>query len=461
MKQLIILCFGLLSLNSVKAQTVDYKADSTALRAIFDTVLNRGQCHQNLFELCKDIGHRITASPASYKAIAWGKSKLEELDLDSVWLQPITVPHWVRGSIERLDFSCKTDKLYISNCTALGGSIGTEGNVLAGNIVEVRSWDELDALDPEDIKGKVVFYNRPMNPSLINTFAAYGDCSQYRVYGASKAAKLGAIGIILRSVTLRIDDNPHTGIMYYEEDDIKIPGVAISARDAYNLSNMLKSDPNTSFKMKLSCKTLPDTISYNVIGEIKGSEKPDEIILVGGHLDSWDIGEGAHDDGAGVVQSIETMRLFNLLKIKPKRTIRCVLYMNEENGNRGGKGYAKYAEEYKENHIFALETDRGGFSPRGFSVDATDDQFENLQAFKSLFLPYYIHIIKKGYGGVDIGPLKKTGDVCLVGLMPDSQRYFDFHHAKSDVWENVNQRELELGAGAIASMVYLIDKYGI
>lgn len=428
------------------------------LATIHEHILVKGHSYNDLEELCKNIGHRITASPQSYEAIEWGKKKLESLKLDSVWLQPITVPHWVRGDIERLDFSNKNKPIHVSHCTALGGSIGTNGEVLSGEVIEVRDWDELDDINEKDIKGKVVFFNQPMNPALINTFRAYGGCAGYRVYGSIKAAEKGAAAVIVRSLTLKNDENPHTGSMRYVDSIAQIPGVAISSKDAYILSNMIKEDPATSVKLKLSCQILPDTVSYNVIGEIKGSEKPDEVILVGGHLDSWDIGEGAHDDGAGVVQSIETIATFQILKIKPKHTIRCVLYMNEENGNRGGKGYAKYVQEYHEKHLFALETDRGGFSPRGFSIDGTEDQVNFLMTFQELFKPYWIHMFEKGYGGVDIGPLK-DGEVCLVGLVPDSQRYFDFHHAKSDVWENVNERELKLGAAAITSMIYLVDKY--
>lgn len=434
------------------------REDSLILASIHEHILIKGQSYENLEELCKHIGHRITASPQSYKAIEWGKKKLEELKLDSVWLQPITVPHWQRGNIERLDFSNKNVPIYVSHCSALGGSIGTEGKVLSGHVIEIRNWDELDQISKEEIKGKVIFFNQPMNPALINTFRAYGGCAGYRVYGSIKAAEKGASAVIIRSLTLKNDENPHTGMMKYEDSIPKIPGVAISSKDAYTLSNMIKEDPATSVKLKLSCKILPDTLSYNVIGEIKGSEKPEEIILVGGHLDSWDIGEGAHDDGAGIVHSLETIRTFQMLQIKPKHTIRCVLYMNEENGNMGGKGYAKYAEKHKEKHILALETDRGGFSPRGFDIDGTEEQIKAIQAFENLFKPYWIHLFQQGYGGVDIGPLK-DGEVCLVGLVPDSQRYFDFHHAQSDIFENVNERELKLGAAAITSLIYLVDKY--
>ena len=299
-----------------------------------------------------------------------------------------------------------------------------------------------------------------MNPTYINTGMAYGSCVDQRHSGASRAVEYGAIGVLVRSMTLKFDNIPHTGSMSYADSTKKIPAVAISTVDAHNLSEALKNNELKYLFMELSCKQLEDTISYNVIGEIKGQEFPDEIILVGGHLDSWDIGEGAHDDGAGVVQSLQVLETFKKLKLKPKRTLRCVMYMNEENGNRGGKHYASMVRKTGEKHLFALESDRGGFSPRGFSIDGTKIQLEYLQSFEKLFKPYQLHVFSKGYSGVDIGPLK-DGKLCLVGLIPDSQRYFDFHHSKADVFENVHKRELELGASAISSIVYLVDKYGL
>lgn len=435
----------------------DQQSDSVVIRSIFDEALMHGECHENLRELCKDIGHRISGSKASYKAIAWGEKVLERYSPDSVYFQDIMVPHWVRGSIERLDFSSTQNKFYQANCSAYGGSVGTDG-VLKGKIIEVKSWNELEELGEEKIKGNYVFYNRAMNPTLLSTFHAYGGCVDQRYYGAVKAANLGAVGVLVRSMTLKKDLNPHTGSMTYDGATLKIPSVAISTVDAHNLSELLKSDKDTEAKLKLVCRTLPDTLSQNVIAEIKGSEFPEKVIVVGGHLDSWDVGEGAHDDGAGIVQSIEVIRMFKELGIQPRHTIRCILYMNEENGNRGGKTYAEMVKNKGEEHVFAIETDRGGFSPKGFTVDGTPEQLISLKKFEPLLEPYNLFFIKKGYGGVDIGPLK-DGKVCLVGLVPDSQRYFDYHHAPSDVFENVNKRELELGAASLASIIYLVDKH--
>ncbi len=433
-------------------------SDSVHVRNIYDYMLENSSCYDNLRSLCKGVGHRLSGTKSAQDAINWAKFKLDNYGFDSVYLQEITVPHWDRGEIERLDWTDSNGQLHITKCTALGGSIGTDGT-LSGKVVEINSWNQLKQLGRDGIEGKLVFFNRPMNPTYISTFMAYGSCVDQRHGGASKAAEYGAIGVIVRSMSLKMDHNPHTGSMGYKDGIPKIPAIAISTNDAHDLSEAIKNNEFELARMKLSCKQLEDKTSYNVIAEIKGIETPENIILVGGHLDSWDIGEGAHDDGAGVVQSIEVLKSFIDMEVKPKHTLRCVLYMNEENGNRGGKSYAEKVKRDGETHIFALESDRGGFSPRGYSIDGNSNQLKQIQSFQNLLSPYQLHIFEKGYGGVDIGPLK-DGSVCLVGLVPDSQRYFDFHHAPTDVFENVNKRELELGAAAITSMVYLVDKYG-
>ena len=433
--------------------------DSTKLRSIYSYNLTQGNCYENLRSLCKDVGNRLSGSQSAQKAVEWAVHLMANTKLDTVYLQKIMVPHWVRGNTESLSWKNKKGQNVNINCSALGGSVGTNG-ILKGDVIEINNWNQLEEYGQKLIKGKVVFFNRPMNPTYISTGMAYGNCVDQRHNGASRAVEYGAIAVIVRSMTLKFDNNPHTGSMSYTDSTKKIPAVAISTKDAHELSEALKANNFKSISLELSCKQLPDTISYNVIGEIKGSIYPEEIILVGGHLDSWDIGEGAHDDGAGVVQSLQVLETFKKMNIKPKRTLRCVMYMNEENGNRGGEHYANMVRKNNEKHLFALESDRGGFSPRGFSIDGNKLQLEYLQTFKNLFEPYQLHIFSKGYSGVDIGPLK-DGKLCLVGLVPDSQRYFDYHHSKEDIFENVHKRELELGASAITSIVYLVDKYGL
>ena len=433
--------------------------DSLKLREIYDFNLQQSNCYENLRSLCKDIGHRLSGSKSAQKAVEWAELLMKNSNLDTVYLQQITVPHWKRGDVEKVYWKNINGETIDVNCTALGGSVGTNG-IVNGEVIEIKNWSQLEEFGKNKIKGKIVFFNRVMNPTYINTGMAYGSCVDQRHSGASRAVEYGAIGVLVRSMTLKFDNIPHTGSMSYADSTKKIPAVAISTVDAHNLSEALKNNELKYLFMELSCKQLDDTISYNVIGEIKGQEFPDEIVLVGGHLDSWDIGEGAHDDGAGVVQSLQVLETFKKLKFKPKRTLRCVMYMNEENGNSGGKHYASMVRKTGEKHLFALESDRGGFSPRGFSIDGTKIQLEYLQSFEKLFKPYQLHVFSKGYSGVDIGPLK-DGKLCLVGLIPDSQRYFDFHHSKADVFENVHKRELELGASAISSIVYLVDKYGL
>ena len=448
------LIFFLISFLSIYAQAQDAKT----IRTIYDLALTQSEAYENLRVLCKDIGHRLSGSESADSAVVWGQRVLGKLELDTIYLQEITVPHWERGRKEKAYFYNEKGKNMLDVC-ALGGSISTGKNqFIKGDVLEVKSLDEVNNLPDSLVKGKIIFYNRPMDPKKISTFSAYGSCVDQRYSGAIEAAKKGAIAVIVRSMNVRQDDFPHTGSMAYEEGVDSIPAFAISTNGADYLSENFTKYDNLELNLKSFCKSYPDKISHNVIGEIKGSEFPDEYITVGGHLDSWDMGEGAHDDGAGVVQSIEVLHLLNLINIKPKHSIRVVLFMNEENGNRGGKHYAERAAAKNEKHLMALESDRGGFSPRGFSVNGTEKQLNGIKKWGDLFEPYGIHEFKMGFAGVDINPLE-DGKICLIGLSPDSQRYFDHHHSDNDVFEEVNKRELVLGAASMTSLIYLIDKY--
>jgi hypothetical protein len=448
-----LMYFGLI----VHAQT-----DEKVLETIYKTTLTNGQSYQWLDHLSNNIGGRLSGSENAELAVQYTKSELEKLGLDKVWLQPVMVPKWVRGAQENAYIETATGEQMAVNICALGGSVATPSNGLKAEVVEVKTFEELAALGTEAIQGKIVFFNRPMQPDLIQTFESYGGCVDQRYAGAMEAAKYKAVGVIVRSVNLRLDDYPHTGSMSYGDTPVeqRIPSAAISTNDAEKLSALLNDRPNLQFYFKQSCQQLPDVESFNVIGEITGSEFPNEYILVGGHLDSWDLGDGAHDDGAGVVQSMEVLRLMKLSGIKPKRSLRVVLFMNEENGLRGATKYAEEAKRSGENHIFALESDAGGFTPRGFSFQAGDNNYAQILSWQSLFKPYLIHYFEKGGSGADVGPLKSDTNV-LAGLRPDSQRYFDHHHAAIDTFEHVNKRELELGAATMTALVYLFDKYGI
>ena len=436
--------------------------DEKQLKTFFDTSLLNGHAYQWLDYLTNRIGSRLSGSLGAERAVAWTKSELDALGLDRVYLQPVKVPKWVRGAKEFALIETAPGITFNVPITALGGSVATPSVGLKAPVVEVQGIEELKALGRTQIEGKIVFFNRPMQADLISTFQAYSGCVDQRYSGALEASAYGAVGVIVRSMNLRLDDLPHTGAMSYGDQAVsnRIPAAAISTNAADKLSKLLKLEPNLKFLFRQQCRTYPDVWSHNVIGEITGSEFPNEIIVVGGHLDSWDLGDGAHDDGAGVVQSMEVLRLFKVTGYKPKRTIRVVLFMNEENGLRGGNAYADNALLTGERHVFALESDAGGFTPRGFSFNCSDEEFAQVESWKPLFKPYLIHYFEQGGSGADIRPLKNKYNV-LAGLRPDSQRYFDHHHAENDTFDAVNKRELELGAATMTSLIYLYDKYGL
>ena len=452
----------LLFIFSLTAQlNAQSSAHEEQIKTLYHKSLTSSKAYNWLDHLSNKIGGRLSGSLNAERAVAWGKTELESLGLDRVYLQKVMVPKWVRGTFEYASIITGPGMSMNVPVCALGGSIATHSSGLRAGVVEVKSFEELEALGEEKIKGNFVFFNRPMPAELINTFEAYSKTVNQRTQGAARAARQGAVGVIVRSMNLRLDDFPHTGSMRYGDlpNSMRIPAAAISTNGAQLLSSMLALNNDLKFYLKLDCKNFPDVSSHNVIGEIKGSEFPEEIIVVGGHLDSWDLGDGSHDDGAGIVQSMEVLRLFKQMNYKPKRTIRVVLYMNEENGLRGGTAYAQYAKQNKEKHIFALESDAGGFSPRGFVFEATNSQFKQIESWKPYFSPYLADRFELGGSGADIGPLRDN-KVVLSGLRPDSQRYFNFHHAANDTFDAINKRELELGAAAMSSLVYLVDQYG-
>ncbi|MFY9309454.1 MAG: M20/M25/M40 family metallo-hydrolase [Bacteroidia bacterium] len=435
--------------------------DAETIKKIFDEALTNGTSYSNLDYLTNKIGARLSGSMNSLKAVQWAFQAMKDAGADSVYLQECMVPHWERGDKEnaKMIFDGGKTAIQVSIC-ALGGSVATPADGLIAEIIEVKSFEELSKLGKEKVAGKIVFFNSPMNPNHLETFDAYGEAVKYRWAGASEAVKYGAVGVVVRSCSLKEDDYPHTGVMGYKDTLHKIPACAISTKGARILSENIKANKKLEFYFHMNCKTLPDEISYNVVGEIYGSNKSNEYVIVGGHLDSWDLGTGAHDDGAGVVQSIEVLRIFKALKLKPKCNIRAVAFMNEENGGRGGEKYAEWAKINKEKHLAAIESDAGGFTPRGFSSEVTPTQKEKLKSWKPLFEPYGIHNFDRDGSGADLKKLQETGVPCLE-LMPDSQRYFDYHHAATDVFSTVNKRELELGGAAMAALVWMIATHGL
>ncbi|MBC7522859.1 MAG: M20/M25/M40 family metallo-hydrolase [Flavobacterium sp.] len=453
----IFLFLSLLTSISSNCQSQDEKM----LKDIYNATLTNSKCYDWLDFLSNKIGSRLSGSVGAEKAVNYTKGQLENLGLDRVFLQEVMVPKWVRGEKE-IAYILDNNKKTIVPVCALGGSIATSKNGLTAQVIEVQSIKELASLGLEKIKGKIVFFNRSMDNGQLEAFNAYSGAVDQRYSGAKEASKYGAVGTIVRSMNLRLDNFPHTGAMSYGDipKENYIPTCAISTNGAEILSKLLKKNSELKFYLKQSCQKFDDVLSYNVVGEIKGSEHPENIIVVGGHLDSWDLADGSQDDGAGVVQSMEVLKVFKNLNYKPKNTIRVVLFMNEENGGKGGKKYNELAQTNNENHIFALESDSGGFTPRGFTFECSESQLIKMQMWKNIFEPYNIHLFAKGHSGSDIEPLESK-NIIKAGLRPDSQRYFDYHHAKNDTFDSVNKRELELGAATMASFIYLIDTYGI
>jgi len=445
--------------KSEPADHIDFLDDQQVLDEFYRLALMESNVYPWLGEMCLEIGPRLSGSPQADSAVEYSARLMEGLGLKT-WKQSVMVPVWQRGEKEIAFYRAESGESGQINILALGGSVATPKDGLFAPIIEVESWEDLEKLGREKVEGKIVFFNEKMNPENLYTFHSYGHCVKHRWGGAVEAAKYGAVGALVRSLNMRIDDFPHTGSMKYDEGIDSIPAAAVSTEDAETLSAMLAKGEEVKVMMRQSCRTLPDKESFNVIGEIKGSERPEEVIVVGGHLDSWDVGHGAHDDGAGVMQSLCVLELLKKIDYQPKHTVRVVFFMNEENGLRGGKKYAEWAKTSGETHIAAIESDRGGFTPRGFHVDGSETALEQMLEWETILEKYGIHQVEEGGSGADIGSLKTEENV-LIGFVPDSQRYFDHHHSENDTFDQVNKRELELGTASIAALVYLIDKYGL
>jgi len=435
--------------------------DSVFIKKISDEVLTNGKAYDLLYQLTKQVGGRLAGSPQFAKAVQWGKVSMQAMGADTVFLQECMVPHWLRGGKDKVVIVevNKNKESKTLDALALGNSLGSDGKPIIAEVMAVKDFAELEKRKDE-VKGKIVFFNYPFNPTYVIPSRAYGESGIYRRNGPSRAAKYGAVAVLIRSLTEATDNNPHTGAMAYNDSFPKIPAAALGLKDADALFALCKKS-TVKVSIITYAKFLPDTIGHNVIAELRGTEFPDQYITVGGHLDSWDVNEGAHDDGAGVVHTIEVMRTLKALGYHPKHTIRFVLFANEENGLRGGDKYAAVAKEKNEQHIFALESDEGGFSPRGFGFTVSATQLQKVRTWLPLLQPYGTEQLSKGGGGADIGPLARELKTPLAGLSPDNQRYFDIHHSRGDVFEAVNKRELLLGAVNMAGLIYLIDKYGL
>lgn len=451
MKKILTISFSILCLTYAVAQK---HADQ--LKKISDEILLHSTAYENLRELTQEIGHRISGSKAYEEATLWAQQKLIEAGAERIWLQEVKVPVWVRGE-ESLKLKTAAGDWEDLNFLSLGNSEGSNGIDIEGEVLFVNTLEEFEALSPDKVKDKIVFFNYRFPQEYPITFLGYGDAFKYRVYTASMVAKKGGKFVVIRSVSTGLEDVPHTGTLFYEEGVKKIPAVTIGNSTADRLEDLLKKG-KVHLKLNSNCGMKGETINHNIIGEIKG-KNPNKFIVVGAHLDSWDIGEGAHDDGAGIVQSIEVLRTFKKLGIQPNYTLRVVCFANEENGARGGEKYAEEAQRKNEFHVFALESDAGGYSPRGFSLDMEESKIKEVESWSNLFFPYGVYDFSGRYGGVDINPLGRLMKTPLAGLVPDSQRYFDIHHTPEDTFDKINKRELHLGAVVMAQLIYLIDQH--
>lgn len=450
MKKLITSLLILISL-SVFSQ----KADSLVLRKIFENAINSKEAYNNLEYLCNETPGRLMGSESSLKALNYLKTYYENLGVDKVFLQEYKTDSW----------KCNSSSVFIKSpegdielsAVALGPCATTYGEGITANVIEVQSIEELNKMETTEIKGKIVFFNRPVKNTFTDTFQMYSEAVGQRARGPEAAMKKGAVAAIVRSVTSLSDDVPHSGSTHFNED--RIPALALGVKSADMLSEMLKKDVFLNLNIRVESEILKNITTYNLIAEIKGKEKPEEVIVVGGHIDSWFNTAGAHDDGAGIVQTGDVLRIFKELQIQNKRTIRFVAFMDEEYTQSGGKHYAASIDTLAEKPYFALEADAGGFTPIGFTFTSNEEQLQLVKTFKPLLEPYGIKFIKAGWGGVDIYPLKDF-NIPLTAFRTDTQRYFDLHHSANDSFDKVNFRELQMGTTCIASMVFLVDKYG-
>jgi len=444
---------------SCKNTNINKLSDEEIINKIFITAEEGQESYKDLKYLTDNFPKRLACYPQSIEAAKWAKTIMGQLNLDTTFLQEARVMNWERGDIEIGEIRINNQVIPVNVCV-LGRGISTGEEGIEGRLIEVKSLEDFNQIPQDKIKGKIVFFNQAMNPELKNTFQAYGEAAGQRFMGPIMAAEKGAIGAVIRSLTTSVDTFPHTGTTRKPENEPTVPAVSIATKHANLLSDLIEQNPDLKFFFKTNCINKPDTITYNAIGELKGIEFPNEYIIVGGHLDSWDNSPGAHDDGGGCMQSIEVLRIFKKIGYKPKHSIRAVMYMDEEISQGGGRAYAEQAKIKGEKHIFAIESDRGVTQPQGFSIDADQQIIDKINSWSYLFEPYEINTFVKGGGGVDIGPLKNQG-TALAGLLTDPTHYFDWHHCANDTFDKINRSEMQKGAATMAALIYLIDKYGL
>jgi len=422
---------------------IDRYRDAAA--RIIGAALTSDRAYARLAHLTDHIGNRLSGSQNLERAIEWAITEMKRDGLDNVRTEKVMVPHWVRGE-ESLEMLTPVPRKL--QMLGLGNSIATPAEGITADAIVVRSFEELDRLG-EQVRGKIVVYNAP--------YANYGASVVYRWEGASRAARYGAVAALVRSITPVSLQTPHTGSMNYDPAQPKIPVAAVTIEVAEYLQRMNDRGDRPRLRLKMEAKFLPDAESANVIAEIKGSEKPDEVVLIGGHFDSWDVGQGAHDDGGGCIVAWETVRLLKELGLRPKRTIRVVLYTNEENGLRGGNAYHDAHKTEVAKHILAIESDSGVYRPEGFGLAETAplQARSNMREIAKLLAGIGADQIAADGGGADIGPMMREG-VIGASLDVDGTHYFDIHHTQADTLDKVNPRELALCVATMAVMAYTV-----
>jgi hypothetical protein len=424
--------------------------DEAVAAKITGAALVSSRAYETVAHLADRIGPRLSGSAELERAVRYTADRFREQGADRVWTEPVKVPHWVRGLEAGWLEAPVEGPLHL---TALGGSVPTPAGGIRGEVVEFASLDELKA-SGEKARGKIVLLNRDMARDTVS-MSGYGDVSPLRRDGAVESAKRGAIAVLVRSLGTAAFQLPHTGAFRYDEAVPKIPAAAVTEEDADWIHRLLAAGDSVRVKLELGCRTLPDADSANVVAELRGRGKPDEVVVIGAHLDAWDLGTGAIDDGAGVAMVMETLRILKMLDLIPQRTIRAVLFTNEENGLAGGKNYAKVHAQEMPKHVAAIEADSGAARPFGFSVNAGPGAVDIVKTIAARLGAIGADQVKAGGGGADISPMKPYG-VPQIGLWQDTTYYFDWHHTAADTLDKVDRHELDRNVAAMAVLAYFL-----
>ena len=423
--------------ESIKSKYVD-----TSLRIISKS-LSDSTAYNRLGYMCDTFGPRLSGSKNLENAINWILKEMNSDGLENVRGEKVAVPTWIRGKESATLLSPFKKEL---SMLGLGGSIATPRGGLKAEVIVVNDWDELESRSNE-VPGKIVLFNAP--------FTSYGETVAYRYSGASAAAKHGAVASLIRSIGPWSMNTPHTGVMAYNDDVQKIPNAALTMEDAMTLSRIHDRGNKIIVKLDMNARMVADRWSHNVLGEIKGSIYPEEVVVVGGHIDSWDVGQGAHDDGGACIASWEVLRLIKELGLKPKRTIRCVMWTNEENGGKGNKGYRDMHLDEMDKHVLAIESDGGVFSPKGFGFSGNDSARKIVEEIHALMKPIGANTISEGGRAADVAPLNDEG-VPVMSLKVDGSKYFWYHHTNADTFDKVDFNEFNRCIAAMAIMAYVV-----